>query len=69
MSSLALNNRIRQLEARIEALESALQILLRAERAHMPEVDWETMPVIQQIKNEIRGIKMRAGRWPDKVES
>jgi hypothetical protein len=65
--TLAANNKLRQIEARLDALESALQILLRSEHSvPVPEVDLEQLPVIQQIKNEIRGIKMRAGRWPDK---
>jgi hypothetical protein len=50
-----------RIEQRLESLENALQILLRAERAvQIP--DLEEMPSIVKIKNDIQGIKMRMGK-------
>ena len=62
--TLAANNRLRQIEQRLDALEQALQVILRADRAavHPPEIDLDDLPVIVRLKNEIQGIKMRMGK-------
>ena len=62
--SIALAQKVRGLELRVEQLETALQALLRAE--HTPRGDVEAMlegaGIITKIKNEIQGIKMRMGK-------
>ena len=56
--SLALRNKLLSLEERVESLETALNLLLRSEnRANIEE-----LPVIVKLKNDIQGLKMRAGK-------
>jgi uncharacterized protein involved in exopolysaccharide biosynthesis len=55
--SIALHNRVAQLEKRLESLEEALNILLQTRNPDLDE-----SPVIVKLKNDIQGLKMRAGR-------
>ena len=57
--SIAISNRISELEKRLASLEDALNILL-----HSPsrEINLEEVPVIVKIKNDLQGIKMRMGK-------
>lgn len=55
--SIALHNKVRGLEARIEALENAFSVLAKAQPS--PHED------VEQLKVEIRMLKARMGRIRD----
>jgi len=62
--SQKVSNEVWQLKARVESLETALQVLLRQRVESGPQID--AHPTIVKIKDDIQGIKMRLGRIPHK---
>lgn len=63
--SIALDRRVSALESRIQSLEEALNLLLRAQNAsQQPSLqdEIEQLPIMVKIRNEIQGLKMRMGK-------